>query len=95
MFGSFYVEEKVQGSSFDPPKKYKSTEQAFSGNRNLRGSVRKSGRLDYSELPKTLLRDVKGEYFAVVNKECKIFDSLANLDDHGCPKFEILLSPNK
>ena len=36
-------------------------------------------------------RDARGDHFAKVTEECKVFDNLLdkiveNLDDHGCPK---------
>ena len=52
-----YVDAEVQGYSIRPPKNYKPTEKAFCCTTNLLGIVWKSESLDYSELPKILLRD--------------------------------------
>ena len=56
-----FINGKVQGYSFRPPKKYKPSKQAFWCTKNLLGIVRNSGRLDYSEPSNTLPRAVKGE----------------------------------
>ena len=54
-----YIDGKIQGYSFRPPKKYKPTKQAFWSSSNLHGIVWNSGRLHYSEFSKFLPRAVK------------------------------------
>ena len=83
-----FVDGKVQGYSFRPPKKYKPTKQAIWCTRNLHGIVWNSGRLDYSELSNILPRAEKGELFAKGTEKCKILGNLLvkgveNLEDHG------------
>ena len=55
-----FIDGKVQGYSFRPPKKYKPTKQAFWCTRNWHGNVWNSERLDYSELSNILPTAVKG-----------------------------------
>ena len=91
-----YIDGKVQGYSFCPPKTYKPTKQAFWCTRNLHGIVWNSGSLDYSELSNIPSRAVKDEYFAKGTEKCKIFGSLLdkeveNLEDQGCPKIQDLV----
>ena len=91
-----FIDGKVQGYSFCPPKKYKPTKQAVWCTRNLHGIVWNSGRLDYSELAKFLPRAVKGEYFGKGTEKCKILGNLydkeeESLKDHGCPKVRDLV----
>ena len=91
-----FIDGKVEGYSFRPPKKYKPTKQSFWCTRNLHGIVWISGRLDYSELSSILPRAVKGEYFAKRTEKCKILGNLLDkgvesLQDHGCPKFQELV----
>ena len=57
-----FIEGKIQGNSFRPPKKYKPKKQTTWCTRNFHGIVCKSGRLDYSELPNILPYDVKGKW---------------------------------
>ena len=59
-----FIDGKVQGYSFRPPKKYEPTKEAVCCTRNLHGMVWNSGRLYYSDLPSILSSDVKDEYFA-------------------------------
>ena len=59
-FGVF-VGVKVLGYSLSPPKLYKSTKEAVWCTRNFHRVVLNSGRLDYSELPSLLRRNLKGE----------------------------------
>ena len=66
-----FIDGKFQGYSFCPPKKYKSTKQAFCCTRNLHGIVWNSGCLDYSELLSILAIAVKGEYFAKEQKNAR------------------------
>ena len=68
-----FIDGKVQGHSFQPPKKQKPTKQAFWCTRNLHRIVWNSGRLDYSELSNILPR---AEKFAKGTEKFKI---LANL----------------
>ena len=56
-----FIDGKVQGYSFRPPKKYKPTKQTFGCTRNMHGIVWNRGRLDYSELSNILPRAVNGE----------------------------------
>ena len=56
-----FLDGKVQGYSFRPPKKYKPTKWAFWSTRNLHGFVLNSGCLDYSELSNILRRAANGE----------------------------------
>ena len=54
------------------------------------------GRLDYGELSNISAKDVKGENFAKRTEKCKILGifldkELGNLEDHGCPKVEVLV----
>ena len=55
-----FVDGKVQGYSFRPPKKFKPKKQAFWCTRNLHRIVWNPGCLDYSELSNILPRAVKG-----------------------------------
>ena len=92
-----FIDSKVQGYSFRPPKKYKPTRQAFWCTRNLQGIVSNSGHLDYIELSNILPRVVKGEYFAEVTDNCNIFGNfldkeVENLEDYGCPKVDDLVN---
>ena len=57
-----FINGKVQGYSFRPPKMYKPTREAFWSTRNLQELVWNSGRLDYSELSSILPRTVEGEF---------------------------------
>ena len=46
---------------------------------------------DDSEMPNTLPRDLKAEYFARKTEKCKILNTFLDndvktFDDHGCPK---------
>ena len=66
-----FIEWNVQGNSFRTPKKYKRPRQAVWFTRNLHGFFWNSGRLDYSELPNFLLRDVMAEYFAKKQKNAR------------------------
>ena len=59
-----FIDGKVHGYSFRPPKKYKPTKQAFWCRRSLHGIVWNSALLDYKELSNNLNRALKGEYFA-------------------------------
>ena len=91
-----FIDGKVQGYSFRPPKKYKPTKQAFWWTRNMHGIVWNRRRLDYSELSNILPRDVTGEYFEKGTEKCKILGNLLdrdveNLEDHGCPKVQDLV----
>ena len=95
-FGVF-IAEKAQGYSFRPPKKYKTTEQAFWCKRDLQGIVWNSGSLDYSELSNILPRAAKGENFAKGAEKCKILGSLLdkvveNSEDHRSPKVQDLVN---
>ena len=54
------------------------------------------GRLDYSEFPINLARDVEGEYLATGTEKCKLLACLIdkeveNLDDHDWPKDQDLV----
>ena len=91
-----FIDDKAQGYSFRPPKKYKPTKQSFWCTRNWHGIVWNSGRRDYSELSSILPRAVKGEYFAKGTEKCKILGNLLgkeveNLEDHGCPTVQDLV----
>ena len=66
-----FIDAKVQGDSFRPPKKYKPTKQALWCTRNLHGIVWNSGGSDYSELSNILPRAVKGEHFAKGTKNAR------------------------
>ena len=88
-----FIDGKVQGYSFRPPKQYK---QAFWCTRNLHGIVWNSRRLDYSELSNILPRAVKGEYFAKGTESGKNLGNLLDkevekLEDHGCSKIHDLV----
>ena len=77
-------------------KKYKPARQAVWCTRKFHGIVWNSGRLDYSELPNFLLRDLKREYVAKGTERCKLQASLMdkekpNLDDHGCVSVQDLV----
>ena len=91
-----FIDGKVQGYSFRPPKKFKTTKQAFWCTRNLQGNVWNSGRLDYSELSNILPGAVKRQYFAKGTEKCKILRNLLdkeveNWQDYGCPKVQDLV----
>ena len=91
-----FIDGKILGYSFRPPKKYKPKKQAFWCSRNLLGIVRNSGLLDYSELSIFLLKAVKGEYFAKAlekgNLLSKFLDkAVESLEDHVCPKIQGLV----
>ena len=91
-----FIDGKVQGYSFCPPKKYKPTKQTFWCTRTLQGMVRGSGRLDYSEFSNILPRAVKSQYFANGLEKCKVLGNfldkdVENLEDHGCPKVQDLV----
>ena len=91
-----FIDGKVQGYTFCPPKDYKPTRQAIWCTRYLHGIVWNSGRLDYSELPNILPSEVKGDYFAKRIEKCNTLGSLMgkeveNLDDHGCPEVQDLV----
>ena len=94
-FGVF-IDGKVQGYLFCPPKKYKPPKQAFCCTRNLRGIVCNSWRLDYNYLSDILLRGVKGEHFAKGLQKCKLLgnfldEEVEKLEDNSCPKIQDLL----
>ena len=88
----------VKAYSVRPPEDYKPTDQAFWCTRCLHGIVCNSGRLENSEHPNNLSRDVRGACFFVEgNRNFKFLDSLLHqelesLDDHGCPKFQDLVA---
>ena len=93
-----FIDGKVQGNSFPPPKKYKRTKQAFWCLRNLHEIVCNSECLDYSELS-NILSYVRGECLANTTEKSKILGSLmdkevASLDDHACPKIRDLVDGN-
>ena len=95
-----FIDVKVQGYSFRPPKKYKPTKQAFWCTRNLHGIVCNSGRLDYRELSNILPRAVNGEHFAKATEKFTILGNLLdkeveNLEDHGCLKVQDLVDEEK
>ena len=74
----------------------KPTKEAAWCTRNFHGSFWNSERLDYSELRNILSRDIKGDIFAKGTEKCtihpsSIYNTLENLDDHGCPKFQDLI----
>ena len=71
-----FIDSKVQGYSFRPPKKYKPKKQAFLCTRILHRIVLKSGRVGYSKLSNLLPRAVKGKYFAKETEKCKILGNL-------------------
>ena len=84
-----FIDSHFQGYPFRPPKKYKPTKQAFWCRRNLHGIVWNKGCLDYSELPKIIFNDVKGENFPKGTEKCKFLGSVLgkeveNSDDQGC-----------
>ena len=90
-----FIDGKVQGYSFRPPKNYKPTRQAFWCTRTLHGIVWNSGRLDYREPSNILPRALKGEGSKGTEK-CKILGNLLdkeveNLEDHGCSKVQDLV----
>ena len=66
-----FIDGKVQGYSFCPPKKYKPTKQASWCTRKMHGIVWNSGGLYFSGLSNLLLGAVKGEYFAKRTEKCK------------------------
>ena len=93
-----FIDGKIQGYSFCPPKKYKPRKQAFRCTRNLHGNVWNSGRLEYSRLSNIFPRAVKGECFAKKQKKAKfkilgnLLDiGLENLESHGYPKVQDLV----
>ena len=59
-----FIDNKFQGYLFRPSTKYEPTKQAVWCTKNIHGTVWHSGRLDYSEIPNFLPRDVRGEIFA-------------------------------
>ena len=80
-----FIDGKVQGYSFLPPKMYNSIKQEFWCTRSLHGFLWNSGRS----------RAVKCEYFPKGTKKYKILGNLLdkgleNLEDHGCPKVQDL-----
>ena len=92
-----FIDGKVQGYSFRPPKKYKPTKQAVWCTRNLRGIVWNSGRLHYSEILNIFPCELKGEYYGKKTEKCKVLKNLfgkdvEKLDDHGCPKTRDLVN---
>ena len=91
-----FIDDKVQGYLFRPPKKYKPTKQAFWCTTNFHGNVWNSRRLDYIQLSNNLPRAVKGEYIAKGTEKCKILGNLLdkevkNLEVHGCLKIQDLV----
>ena len=91
-----FIDGKVQGYSFRPPKKCKPTKQAVWCTRNLDGIVWNSGRLDYSELANFLPWAVKGDYFAKGTETSKILGNVLDkvvegLEKHGYPKVQDLV----
>ena len=91
-----FLDEKVQGCLFWPPKKQKPTKYTFGCTKNLHGIVWNCGSLDYSELPNCLPKNVKVEFFARGWEKWKTLRDLfgkdvENLDGHGFPKFQNLI----
>ena len=90
---SFCPPKKYKGYSFCPPRKYKRTKQAFWCTKILHRIVWNGRRLYYSELSNILPRAVKGEQFAEGTEKCEILGNLMdkeveNLEDHVCPKVQ-------
>ena len=91
-----FLNVRMQGNSFRPPKKHEPTKQTFWCTRKLHGIVWNSGRLDYSELSNILPRVVKAVYVAKRTEKCKVLGNLLNkkpenLENHGCPKSQDLV----
>ena len=91
-----FIDGKVPGLSFRPPKNYKPTKQWFWCTRNLHGIVWNRRGLDYSELSNILSIAVEGEYFANGTEKSKTHGNLLDkeveiLEDHGCPKVQDLV----
>ena len=70
-----FVDGKIQGHSFRPPRNYEPTKQAFWCTKNAQNCV-EQGRLNYSELANNLSRAVKSEYSAKRTENCKILGNL-------------------
>ena len=66
-----FIDGSVRGNAFPSPKKNKSTKQASCSTTNWHGIAWERGRLDYSELPKSFRRSVKGELFERRTEKCK------------------------
>ena len=80
----------VQGYSFRPPEKCKTTKQAFWCTKNLHEVVWKRRHLDKWELAENHSGAVKGQYFPKKTKNCKVLGSVLhkdveNLKNHGSP----------
>ena len=91
-----FVDGKLQGYSFRPAKKNKSTKQAFWCSTKLHRIVWNSELSDYSELANIHPRGVGDDNFAKGTEKCKIFGKLLdkeveNLEDHGGPKIQGLV----
>ena len=92
-----FIDGKVQGYSFCPPKKYEPTKQTFRCTKTLHGFVRNSERSDHSELANILRAALMGEHFGKGKETC---ESLGNFLDrrvetwegHSSPKVQDLVA---
>ena len=91
------VDGSVQGFSFCPPKSFKPNKQTTWNTSRLHGIAWSSGKLDYEKLFAVFynIKVMNAEVFAKGFAKCRLLANLRernveNLDDYGCPKFEIL-----
>ena len=92
-----FIDGSVQGSSFRPPKVFKSNKQTSWNAKHIHGIAWSSGKPDYDKLF-AVFYDIKlmnAEVFAKGLEKCRLLTNLLGqnvekLDDYGCQKFKIL-----